>query len=143
LILSQIQVLDDRADSVGLSDDDWALWYHLEELIVLFYQREEEYWRQRGHLKWTLQGDANTKYFHAVANGRRRKCTISTLSMDASFVSDKLEIQKLIYDFYRELMGSDDFYPITLVQGIWTEGQCASSDDNDSLIRTFLPEELD
>jgi hypothetical protein len=46
-------------------------------------------------------------------------------------------------DFYRELMGSDDFYPITLVQGIWTEGQCASSDDNDSLIRTFLPEELD
>jgi hypothetical protein len=25
LILSQIWVLDDRADSVGLSDDDWAL----------------------------------------------------------------------------------------------------------------------
>jgi hypothetical protein len=45
LILSHIRVLDDRADSVGLSDDDWALRYHLEELIVLFYQREEEYWR--------------------------------------------------------------------------------------------------
>jgi hypothetical protein len=36
-------VLDDRADLVGLSDDDWALRYHLEELIVQFYQREEEY----------------------------------------------------------------------------------------------------
>jgi hypothetical protein len=91
LILSHIRVLDDRADSVGLSDDDWALRYHLEELIVLFYQREEEYWRQRGRLKWTLQGDANTKYLHAVVNGQRRKCTISTLSTDAGFVSDKLE----------------------------------------------------
>jgi hypothetical protein len=99
-------LLDDRADSVGLSDDDWALRYHLEECIIQMYQREEEYWRQRGRLKWTLQGDANTKYFHVVANGRRRKCTISTLSSGAGFVSDKLEIQKLIYDFYRELMGT-------------------------------------
>jgi mannosylglycoprotein endo-beta-mannosidase len=54
-----------------------------------------------------------------------------------------MKIQKLIYDFYRELMGTEDFYPITLVQGIWTEGQCASQEDNDSLIRSFLPEELD
>jgi hypothetical protein len=34
LILTQIQELDDRADSMGLSDDDWAQRYHLEELIV-------------------------------------------------------------------------------------------------------------
>jgi hypothetical protein len=143
LILSQIWTLDDRADSVGLSDDDWALRYHLEECIIQIYQREEEYWRHRGRLKWTLQGDANTKYFHVVANGWRRKCTISSLSSEAGFVSNKLEIQKLIYDFYRELMGTEDFYPITLVQGIWTEGQCASHEHNDSLIRSFLPEELD
>jgi hypothetical protein len=38
LILSQIRVLDDRADSVGLSDNDWDLCYHLEECIVLIYQ---------------------------------------------------------------------------------------------------------
>jgi hypothetical protein len=36
-------MLDDRADSVGLSDDDWALRYHLEECIIQIYQREEEY----------------------------------------------------------------------------------------------------
>jgi hypothetical protein len=52
-------------------------------------------------------------------------------------------MQKIIYDFYRSLMGSDDIYPISLVQGIWAEGQSASSEDNDSLLRSFLPEELD
>jgi hypothetical protein len=56
---------------------------------------------------------------------------------------NKLEIQKLIYDFYRELMGSEDPFPISLVQGIWSQDQCASQEDNDSLIRSFLPEELD
>jgi hypothetical protein len=40
---------------------------------------------------------------------------ISMLSSGAGFVSDKLEIQKLIYDFYRELMGTEDPFPITLV----------------------------
>jgi hypothetical protein len=54
-----------------------------------------------------------------------------------------LGIQKLIYDFYRDLMGSEDIYPISLVQGIWSGGQCATSQDNEALIRTFLPEELD
>jgi hypothetical protein len=58
-------------------------------------------------------------------------------------MADKLEIQRIIYDFYRNLMGSEDIYPITLVQGIWGEGQCASSYDNDALLRSFLPEELD
>jgi hypothetical protein len=54
-----------------------------------------------------------------------------------------LKIQKLIYDFYRDLMGSEDLYPISLVQGIWSGRQCATSKDNDVMIRSFLPEELD
>jgi hypothetical protein len=40
-------------------------------------------------------------------------------------------------------MGSEDPFPISLVQGIWSQDQCASQEDNDSLIRSFLPEELD
>jgi hypothetical protein len=39
-------------------------------------------------------------------------------------------------------MGSEDIYPTNLVQGIWGEGQCASSKDNDGLLRSFLTEDL-
>jgi hypothetical protein len=63
-------------DGVGLLEEDWGWGYHLEDLLVLLYQREEEYWRQRSRVRWTLQGDANTAYFHAIANGRHRKCAI-------------------------------------------------------------------
>jgi hypothetical protein len=40
-------------------------------------------------------------------------------------------------------MGSEDLYPISLVQGIWSGGQCATSEYNDVMIRSFLPEKLD
>jgi mannosylglycoprotein endo-beta-mannosidase len=80
-ILQQIQELDLVADGVGLNDEGWMRCYHLEETLVNLYLKEEDYWRQRSRINWTVEGDANTAYFHAIANGRRRKCAITTLSL--------------------------------------------------------------
>jgi hypothetical protein len=63
--------LDLQAEEVVLEDEGWALRYHLESQLVHLAKMEEEYWRQRGRLNWLLKGDANTAYFHAVANGRK------------------------------------------------------------------------
>jgi hypothetical protein len=38
-----------------------------------FYDEEEQYWQQRDKLKWFLQGDHNTKFFHMTANMRKKK----------------------------------------------------------------------
>ncbi|XP_071683742.1 uncharacterized protein [Lolium perenne] len=70
-LLQQIKGLDEKADSVGLDGEEWAFRYHLEEQILAIFRDEEEYWRQRGRIRWMLQGDANTAYFHAVANDER------------------------------------------------------------------------
>jgi hypothetical protein len=42
-ILQQISVLDSMANGVGLNDDGWGLRYHLEESLMLIYQREVDY----------------------------------------------------------------------------------------------------
>jgi mannosylglycoprotein endo-beta-mannosidase len=104
-LLDQIKQLDDEADAIGL-EEDWAFRYYLEYQLLNIYRIEEEYWRQRGGIRWSLQGDANTAYFHAVANGRRRKCLISNLVTEDGPISDKLLMQQHIYAFYRELLGS-------------------------------------
>jgi hypothetical protein len=80
-MMAQILQLDVRADSSGLDEDDWAQRYYLEDQLLQIVSMEEEYWHQRGRVKAALQGDANTAYFHAVANRRRRKCTISALTI--------------------------------------------------------------
>jgi mannosylglycoprotein endo-beta-mannosidase len=74
--------LDSQADLAGLDEDDWAYRYYLEEELMSILTCEEEYWRQRGRQNWLLQGDANTAYFHAIANGRRRKCSIVSLQSE-------------------------------------------------------------
>ena len=92
-----MRALDESADSQGLDEDGWALRYHLEDQLINIFAREEEFWRQRGRLNWTLKGDANTAYFHAIANGRRRKCAIFSLQSDSGLISDKRDIQSHIY----------------------------------------------
>jgi hypothetical protein len=91
--------VDSLADGVGLSEEGWGWRYQLEDALVLLYQREEEYWHQRSRVRWTLQGDANTAYFHAITNGRRRNYVILSLQTPSRPILDKLEIQAHVYNF--------------------------------------------
>jgi hypothetical protein len=59
-LLSQIEGLDRQADSDGLDEEGWALRYHLEDQLLLMDGIEEEYWRQRSRIHWTLKGDSCT-----------------------------------------------------------------------------------
>jgi hypothetical protein len=131
------------ADGVGLNDDGWGLRYHLEENLMLIYQREEDYWHQRSRVQWTLQGDANTSYFHAIANGQRRKCAITALAAPSGPITDKLAIQEHIYTFYRELMGTEEPQLLTLVEGLWAENQRVSNAENLEMAISFTAQELD
>ena len=45
----------------------------LEELLL----REEVHWRQIFRVKWAKEGDCNFKFFHIIANGRKKKFTKS------------------------------------------------------------------
>ena len=78
-LLGEIALLDNQADTQPFSEQEWAHRYALEGQVEALLRSEEEYWRRRGGLKWTLKGDANTGYFHAYANGCRRKCLILRL----------------------------------------------------------------
>ncbi|XP_071681181.1 uncharacterized protein [Lolium perenne] len=100
-LLSQVEELDRRADVAGLDEEGWALRYHLEDQLILLDRIEEEYWKQRSRVRWTLEGDSCTKYFHAIANGRRRKCSIPRLITPQGEVDDQRDLMEHVYDFYR------------------------------------------
>jgi hypothetical protein len=103
----QIALLDRSADADGLDEDGWALRYHLEDQIIQLDVLKEEYWRQHNRVQWTLKGDACTDFFHAFANGRRRKCLIPRLLTETGEVSEQQELVDHIYGFYKGLMGAE------------------------------------
>jgi mannosylglycoprotein endo-beta-mannosidase len=141
--LSQIKDLDAKADLSGLDEEDWAFRYHLEDELLNILCAEDEYWRQRGRQNWILQGDANTTYFHAIANGRRRKCAIRSLISEEGEIFGQQAIQEHIYKFYLELMGSEEPKFLKLASNCWAEEGRVSREDNDALALSFTMEELE
>jgi mannosylglycoprotein endo-beta-mannosidase len=135
--------MDLLADSSGIDEEGWALRYHLEDELLEIYKQEEAYWRQRGRTKWALEGDANTAYFHAVANGRRRKCNISALETRDGTITDPGLIQAHIYEFYRELLGTPAQRVCGLAPSTWGSAGQVSSAENEALCLTFSEDELE
>jgi hypothetical protein len=136
-LLTQIAELDVLADATGLDEDAWASRYHLEEQLLHIYRMEEEHWRQRDRVRYTLQGDANTAYFHTVANGRRRKCNISKLTTDNGTITEPKLIQQHVYEFYRNLLGSSAPRVCGLAPSSWGEEARMSEEENVDLACTF------
>jgi hypothetical protein len=143
-LIRRIEQLDLTADAGGLDDEGWSLRYTLEDQIIALDSLEEEYWRQRSRVRWTLKGDACTAYFHAFANGRRRKCLIPRLLTEAGEVSVQQDLVDHIYDFYKGLMGAaGEERVFSLAPNLWPIEAQISEGDNAELELTFTAEELD
>jgi hypothetical protein len=62
---------------------------------------EEFYWQQRSKLKWFLEGDSNTNFFHTTTTSRKNKNYISFLYKLMGFILPPLvERIKIIFFFF-------------------------------------------
>ncbi|KAE8809723.1 putative NOT transcription complex subunit VIP2 [Hordeum vulgare] len=80
--LAELENKVERCTNTVVVADDFNLIrrYSLEASLMDIFKSEELFWKRRGVQNWLLKGDANTAYFQAIANGRRRKCVIPFLS---------------------------------------------------------------
>ena len=71
--------------------------------------REEElYWFQRSKATRLLQGDANTRYFQLVANGRHRKTRIFQLEQEEGTIVGHENLKTYITEYYKNLFGEPE-----------------------------------
>lgn len=73
-LVTEVNDPDLRADSVSLSTMEWAHRYEHEDEFSIVAHCEELYWQQQARQQWILEGDVNTAFFQAVANGLRHRC---------------------------------------------------------------------
>ena len=69
----------------------------------MWYKRKELYWKQLSYDKLIQLNDCNTKYFHAVVVGRKKRKEINQLKIGNRLVQNPRRIKKEIVDFYQRL----------------------------------------
>jgi len=75
-LLNKLDELDKKAETSMLSEMEFNLKRVLNDRLAQLLREEELKWYQRAKVKDLLEGDANTKYYHLLANGRHRKTRI-------------------------------------------------------------------
>ncbi|KAH7677423.1 DNase I-like protein [Dioscorea alata] len=78
-ILHDLESLDTVSESQGLSAVEACQQRALLDRMEDIRKQEEIYWKQRSRSQWLKEGDENTKFFHAVENGRRNRNFISSI----------------------------------------------------------------
>lgn len=80
---------------------DKTLLQKLEEIR----RKEEIYWRQRSRVNWLKKEDANTKFFHAVANGQKNRNFIPRITHEGFNFLDPLDIGRIFTSSFRAQFG--------------------------------------
>jgi mannosylglycoprotein endo-beta-mannosidase len=86
-LLNKLDELDKKEESSILGDLDLNLKHVLNERLSELLREEEIKWYQRAKVKHLLEGDANTKYYHLLANGRHRKTRIFQLEDGSNIIT--------------------------------------------------------
>lgn len=77
-------------------------------------KEEEIKWLQRSHEKELFDGDTNSKYYHAKANGRHRKNKINKLVQDEGVIEGQDNLKEYITGFYKNLFGEPEITSLIL-----------------------------
>jgi mannosylglycoprotein endo-beta-mannosidase len=141
-LLALLQDLDKKAEIDSLSDHEVNLKHYLKEWLVSLLREEELKWYERAKVKTLLEGDANTRFFHLVANGKHRKQHIYRLEDDNGVVVTSDRIKCHITNYYKNLFGVPEQTEITLMEDQIHDIPQVSDEENKILIADFTENEV-
>lgn len=55
------------------NSENMALLNQANAMLIRVYKKEESFWKQKSGVKWCVEGEVNSKYFHSVVKGRKNE----------------------------------------------------------------------
>jgi len=137
VILNKLDELDKKAKITALSEGELDLKHVLNERLAELLREEEIKWYQRAKVKQLLECDANTKYYHLLANGRHRKTRIFQLEDENNIITGDAQLKEHITSYYKNLFGPSTNSHIMLDESQTDDIPQVSQLENEYLTNTF------
>ena len=137
----EFDILDVFSEENNLTDQERERMECVKSQLEKIWHMDEIKARQRSREKDIKERDANTAYFQAIANHRKRKKTITTLQGPDGETSDTKEIISIATTFYKNLFGYEDKLNFHLRDSFWIENEMITSEENDLLTSPLSEEE--
>jgi hypothetical protein len=109
-----IHRLEAAQDTRVLTLEEGWLRRTLKHTVLALSSLERTVARQRSRIHWIREGDANTRLFHAVANGRKAKNFIPVVRIGTERVTDQCEKEEAFHQAYLQLLGTIQNRELTL-----------------------------
>ena len=98
---NQIDVMEARGEVDELSVDEVADLHAMSvDLHSLSRANASISWQQSRTL-WLREGDANSKYFHTIMSGRRRRNSLSTILVEGNVVEGVSEVRAAVFSYFQ------------------------------------------
>jgi mannosylglycoprotein endo-beta-mannosidase len=101
-----IHKLDIALDRRALSLEERWLRRTLKLLLLSLCSLERTIARQRSRMRWLRDGDANSRLFHSVANGRKARNFIPAVRVDNILITDQQGKEEVFFNAYKNLLGT-------------------------------------
>jgi hypothetical protein len=98
--------------------------------------------RPRARERDIKEGDRNTKYFHVVANQRKRKTIIHSIEGPVGAVENTEEIIRVATDYYKGLFKYEPRPVLKIVEDFFREEDKMTAEENEALALEFTEEEV-
>ena len=102
ILAEHLDTLDRKGEELGLTAQDRAEQKNFQMQLRKMIREEEVKWMQRAKEIELQEGDRNTKYYHAKANGRKRKTTIFRLVQEEGVIEGQNNLKMYITAFYKK-----------------------------------------
>ncbi|GKV09573.1 hypothetical protein SLEP1_g21054 [Rubroshorea leprosula] len=105
--LDKVEQIDMKNEEIDL--DEFKIIQRQEGFQKMWdiMRRREVIWKQKSRSNWVHVGDANMRFFHRVANGRKAQNHITGLLRDGCWVEELEQVKKEVYNYFSKLFQGD------------------------------------
>ncbi|XP_071738836.1 uncharacterized protein [Rutidosis leptorrhynchoides] len=93
--------LEALAKSGAISDDDRKCWLETRRNWIEKEKIKSGKMKQKARIWWNLEGNENSKYFHASIRRKYNKCNIRGLNINGVWVEDPRVVKEMVLEYFR------------------------------------------